>query len=250
MSRNPLVLTGFLAAVAMAIYMAAPAFAADDDAALDEARNAIAAKFDTIDPENVFVSPIEGWYTLQKGSVVAYVTADGRYLMQGDLIDLDTQVNLTDLSRNDARHDLVAALTDEQTILFSPQEAEYKITVFTDVDCTYCRKLHNQISAYLDEGIAIRYVLYPRNGPASKTWKTSQDVWCATDRGEALTAAKQGREFETQQCDATTIDEHYALGRDIGLNGTPAIVFEDGTLVGGYVPPAQLAARLQQNAQK
>ena len=157
---------------------------------------------------------------------------------------------MTDLSRNDARHDLVAAMTDEQTILFSPPEADYKITVFTDVDCTYCRKLHNQINAYLDEGIAIRYVLYPRNGPASKTWKTSQDVWCAADRGEALTAAKQDREFETQQCDATTINEHYALGRDIGLSGTPAIVFEDGTLVGGYVPPAQLAARLLQNAQK
>lgn len=250
MSRNPLVITGFLAVVAMAFYAAAPASAADDDAVLDEARNAIAAKFDTIDPENVFASPIEGWYTLQKGSVVAYVSADGRYLMQGDLIDLDKQVNLTDLSRNDARHDLVAAMADEQTIVFSPQEAEYKITVFTDVDCTYCRKLHNQISDYLDAGIAIRYVLYPRNGPASKTWKTSQDVWCAADRGEALTAAKQDREFETQQCDATTINEHYALGRDIGLSGTPAIVFEDGTLVGGYVPPAQLAARLLQNAQK
>ena len=250
MSRNPLVLTGFLAVIAIAFHAAAPASAADDDAALDEARHTIAAKFDTIDPENVYASPIEGWYTLQKGSVVAYVTADGRYLMQGDLIDLDKQVNLTDLSRNDARHDLVAAMTDEQTILFSPPEADYKITVFTDVDCTYCRKLHNQINAYLDEGIAIRYVLYPRNGPASKTWKTSQDVWCAADRGEALTAAKQDREFETQQCDATTINEHYALGRDIGLSGTPAIVFEDGTLVGGYVPPAQLAARLLQNAQK
>ena len=250
MSRNPLVITGFLAVVAMAFYAAAPASAADDDAVLDEARIAIAAKFDTIDPENVFASPIEGWYTLQKGSVVAYVSADGRYLMQGDLIDLDKQVNLTDLSRNDARHDLVAAMTDEQTIVFSPQEAEYTVTVFTDVDCTYCRKLHNQINAYLDEGIAIRYVLYPRNGPASKTWKTSQDVWCAADRGEALTAAKQGRDFETQQCDAATVDKHYELGRNIGLSGTPAIVFEDGTLVGGYVPPAQLAARLLQNAQK
>ena len=85
MSRNPLVLTGFLAVVAMAFYTAAPAFAADDDAALDAARDAIAAKFDTIDPEDVFSSPIEGWYTLQKGGVVAYVTADGRYLLQGDL---------------------------------------------------------------------------------------------------------------------------------------------------------------------
>ncbi len=250
MSRNSLLLSRFLAVFAMAFFAAAPATAADDDAVLEEVRNAIAAKFDMIDPENVYASPIEGWYTLKKGSVIAYVTADGRYLMQGDLIDLDTQANLTDLSRNDARRDLVAGLTDDQAILFSPEEAQYKVTVFTDVDCTYCRKLHGEINAYMDEGIAIRYVLYPRNGPASKAWKTSQAVWCAADRGEALTAAKQDRDFESEQCDSTIVNEHYALGRKIGLSGTPAIVFEDGTMVGGYLPPAQLIARLQQNAQK
>ena len=250
MSCNPLILSRFLAIFAMVFCVAAAATAADDDAVLEEVRNEIAAKFDMIDPENVYASPIDGWYTLRKGSVVAYVTTDGRYLLQGDLIDLDTQVNLTELSRNDARRDLVAGLADERAILFSPEEADYKVTVFTDVDCTYCRKLHSEISAYMDEGIAIRYALYPRNGPASKAWKTSQNVWCAADRGEALTAAKQGRDFESEQCEATIVNEHYALGQKIGLSGTPAIVFEDGTLVGGYLPPAQLRARLQQNAQK
>jgi thiol:disulfide interchange protein DsbC len=88
-------------------------------------------------------------------------------------------------------------------------------------------------------------VLYPRNGPASRTWKTSEKVWCAKDRGSALTAAKQGQAFESASCDASMINQHYALGRDIGLSGTPAIVFEDGTLVGGYLPPAQLSQRLQ-----
>jgi thiol:disulfide interchange protein DsbC len=250
MSRKPLILNHFLAIFAMVFWVAAPAAAADDNAALEAARDAIAAKFDMIDPENVYASPIEGWYTLRKGSVVAYVTTDGRYLLQGDLIDLDTQVNLTELSRNDARRDLVADLADERAILFAPEEAQYKVTVFTDVDCTYCRKLHDQINAYMDEGIAIRYVLYPRNGPASKTWKTSEAVWCAADRGEALTAAKQDRDFASEPCDSTIVNEHYALGRKIGLNGTPAIVFEDGTMVGGYLPPSQLRARLQENAQK
>ena len=249
MSRNWNTSRRMIAVCAVALLTTAPVVA-DDEAAFEQARNAIAEKFDMIEPEDVKPSPIDGWYLLQKGSVVAYVTADGRYLLQGDLIDLDSQQNLSELSRNEARRELVSAFSDEQAILFMPDEVKYKVTVFTDVDCTYCRKLHSQIDAYLDQGIEVRYVLYPRNGPASKTWKTSQEVWCATDRGAALTAAKQDQAFESQQCDASMVNEHFALGRNIGLSGTPAIVFEDGTLVGGYLPPAQLAARLQQNAQK
>jgi thiol:disulfide interchange protein DsbC len=119
------------------------------------------------------------------------------------------------------------------------------VTVFTDVDCTYCRKLHAQIDEYMAEGIAIRYVLYPRNGPASRAWTTSEDVWCAKDRNRALTAAKMDREFETSKCDASMLTRHYTLGRDIGLTGTPAIVLEDGTLIAGYLPPSALGARLE-----
>ena len=106
----------------------------------------------------------------------------------------------------------------------------------------------SQINEYLDKGIAVRYVLYPRNGPASRAWSTSEEVWCARNRNEALTAAKLDRSFETAKCDASMVSTHYTLGRDIGLSGTPAIVFEDGTLVGGYVPAAQLSMRLEQAA--
>jgi thiol:disulfide interchange protein DsbC len=238
-----------LPAVLAALMLANCAVAvAADDAALEAVRATISEKFDTIEPENVNRSPIDGWYELQKGSIVAYVSADGRYLLQGDLIDLDSQVNLSEKSRNGARHDLIAAFDDDKTIAFSPADPKYKVTVFTDVDCTYCRKLHSQIDEYMAQGIEVHYVLYPRNGPASRAWNTSEQVWCAKDRGAALTAAKLDQKFDTQSCDASMITEHYALGRNIGLSGTPAIVFEDGTLVGGYVPPAQLSMRLQQNA--
>jgi len=220
---------------------------ANDDSALEEVRIRMSEMFASIDPQDVNDSPIDGWYTIQKGSIIAYVSADGRYLMQGDMIDLDSQVNLTELSRNDARRDLISALDDDQSILFSPAEVKHTVTVFTDIDCGYCRKLHSQIDDYLGNGIAVRYVLYPRNGPASKAWSTSEEVWCARDRNEALTAAKLDRKFETSKCDASTISRHDTLGRDIGLSGTPAIVFEDGTLIGGYLPPAQLNMRLQQN---
>ena len=140
----------------------------------------------------------------------------------------------------------MATLKDDDAILFSPAEPRHSVTVFTDVDCTYCRKLHNEIDEYLALGIAVRYVLYPRNGPASRAWSKSEDVWCAADRNSALTAAKLDRKFETSECDASMISEHYKLGQGIGLSGTPAIVLEDGTLIGGYLPPDALSARLEQ----
>jgi thiol:disulfide interchange protein DsbC len=223
----------------------ATAAASDDDKALAAVRAKIDAMFDEIGPEDVNVSPVDGWYTVHKGSIVAYVSEDGRYLLQGDMIDLDNQVNLSELARNEGRRDVMSSVTDDQAIMFSPAEVKYSITVFTDVDCTYCRKLHSQIDEYMAEGIEIRYMLYPRGGPASGSWKTSEEIWCARDRNKALTAAKQDRDFETNKCDASTITKHYMLGQKVGLTGTPAIVFEDGTLLSGYLPPAALASRLQ-----
>lgn len=245
MSRNHRVGLKLLTAMLVVFFSAASALA--EDAALEEVRAKMTALFESIEPGNINSSPIDGWYTIQQGSIVAYVSANGRYLLQGDLIDLDSQVNLTEQSRNGARRDLIGALADDDTIVFSPAEVKYKVTVFTDVDCTYCRKLHGQIDEYLDQGIQVRYMLYPRNGPASRSWSKSEEVWCAKDRNQALTAAKQDRGFETSQCDdVAAISNHYRIGQEIGLSGTPAIVLEDGTLIGGYLPPAQLGARLQQ----
>ena len=230
-------------AIAPVVFLAASALA-DDSAELEAVRAKMSAMFEAIEPENVTASPIDGWYTIQQGSVVAYVSGDGRYLLQGDLIDLQQQVNLTEQSRNQSRHDLIGALADDQAIVFSPAEIKHSVTIFTDIDCTYCRKLHNEIDGYLDAGIQVRYLLYPRNGPASKAWTKSEQVWCAADRNAALTAAKLDRSFKTSQCKSDVVSEHYSLGQDIGLNGTPAIVLEDGTLIGGYLPPAQLSMRL------
>ncbi len=236
-----------LPALAAMLLWTAPS-GAEEDAALQAVRVKISEMFESVDAEDINVGPVDGWYVIQRGSVVAYVSADGRYLLQGDIIDLDHQVNLTEISRNEARRDLLASLDDNRSIVFSPAEVKHTVTVFTDVDCSYCRKLHSEINGYLEKGIQVRYVLYPRNGPASKAWSTSEDVWCARDRNAALTAAKLDRSFETAKCDASVVTDHYTLGRDIGLSGTPAIVFEDGTMVGGYLPPAALAMRLEQNA--
>jgi len=133
-----------------------------DDKALEAVRAKIDAMFDEIGPEDVDVSPVDGWYTVHKGSIVAYVSEDGRYLLQGDMIDLDNQVNLSEQARNEGRREAMSTVSDEQAIMFSPAEVKHTVTVFTDVDCTYCRKLHSEIDGYLAEGIEIRYMLYPR----------------------------------------------------------------------------------------
>ena len=215
---------------------------------LQRVRDKVAGMFDSIEPEHVNPSPVDGWYTIQKGSIVAYITEDGRYLLQGDLIDLDNEINLTEASRSRIRRDLLASVTDDSAITFSPTETKYSVSVFTDVECTYCRRLHSQIDEYLAHGIEVRYLLYPRNGPASRSWNTSEEVWCATDRQNALTMAKLDRKFETSSCDASIIQDNYIMGQAVGLSGTPAIVLDNGTLIGGYLPPDALRLRLEEES--
>jgi thiol:disulfide interchange protein DsbC len=236
-----------IVAVAAAIFAAVPAIA-EDDAQLEQVRQKVDEMFDMIEPENVKKSPVDGWYTIQRGSIIAYISGDGRYLLQGDLIDLDNQLNVSEAVRTDARRELMATVSDDQVIAFTPSEVKYSVSVFTDVDCTYCRRMHSQIEEYMAHGIEIRYLLYPRNGPASPSWNTAEEVWCASDRAGALTLAKLDREFKTSQCDSSIVQDHYVIGGDVGLNGTPAIVLDDGTLIAGYLPPDQLAVRLAQNA--
>lgn len=222
-----------------------PVLAGEPDEKLEAVRARIAEQFDVIEPQNVNASPIDGWYQIQKGSIIAYVSTDGRYLLQGDLIDLDAGINLTDVSRNEARRELMAGLGSDKVISFAPKNIKHTVTVFTDPGCSYCRRLHSQIDEYMSKGIEVRYVLYPRNGPASAEWNTSEQVWCASDRNSALTAAKLDRKFETSACDASIIQDNYQLGQAVGLSGTPAIVLEDGTLISGYLPAVSLSQQLE-----
>lgn len=231
--------------VAGSLLLAAAPVMADEDEKLEIVRAKLSAMFEQIGPEHINPSPVDGWYAVQKGSIIAYVSDDGRYLLQGDLIDLDSEINLSEASRNNARRDLLASLDQDRLISFTPDDVEYTVTVFTDVECTYCRRLHSQIDEYLAHGIEVRYLLYPRYGPSSQSWTTSEEVWCASDRHKALTAAKLDRKFESSTCDASTVQDHYVLGQQVGLSGTPAILLEDGTLISGYLPPDTLKQRIE-----
>jgi len=244
---NKFALPPSIALMAAGLAALAPAYA--DDQELAEVRAKVSAMFTEIDEEHIQPSPVDGWYTVRKGAIVAYISGDGRYLLQGDLIDRESQVNLSETERNKARIEMMAAIPESDKIVFSPDEVKYTVSVFTDIDCGYCRKLHSQIDDYLAEGIEIQYMLYPRSGPDSSSWTKAEQVWCADDRGKALTLAKLDKSFATHECNASMVGKHYAMGRDVGLTGTPAIVLPDGSLMPGYLPPQALLQRLQVSEQ-
>ncbi len=237
---NRFFLTAGTLLAAVLLFFAVPATAEEVSAELQKVRETVAERFAEISPEEVFESPIPGWYTIRKGAIVAYISGDGRYLLQGDLIDLQQNENLSEQSRNDARIIMMSAVPNDQLIVFSPDKVEHTVSVFTDIDCTFCRRLHSQIDEYMEQGIEVRYFLYPRNGPTSPSWAKAENVWCADNRNEALTLAKLDQEYPTRTCDASIVSKHYLIGQDVGLRGTPAIVLDDGTLFSGYMPADQL----------
>lgn len=193
-------------------------------------------------------APIEGFYEVVVGSHVVYVSADGRYMLQGDLIDLKTRLSLTEPRRRAAQRAVIESMGEDKMIVFKPEKVKHKVTVFTDIECGYCRKLHGEIDEYLDAGIEVRYLMYPRAGAGSSAYKKAVAVWCAEDRNGALTDAKAGKSIEMSNCD-NPIDEHMELAAALGLRGTPLIVLESGQVQPGYVPAKRLARLLDGDAQ-
>jgi thiol:disulfide interchange protein DsbC len=139
----------------------------------------------------------------------------------------------------------MAAYPEDQMLVFGPKDPKYTITVFTDVDCAFCRKLHSQIADYNKLGIRVRYLLYPRTGPNSSSWTKAEQVWCSPDRNDALTKAKLGEDLKTKACKDNPVARSYALGQQFALQGTPAILLADGELLSGYEPPDVLLKDLQ-----
>ena len=213
--------------------------AADPSAA--DPRAAIAAKFPEVRPEQIAPSPVQGLYEVRIGAKIAYVSADGRFLLQGEIIDIDTDENLTESRREGVRRDVLAGVSEAGMIVFAPAKTLSTITVFTDIDCGYCRKLHKQIADYNARGIKVRYMFFPRSGPGTESWTKAEQVVCSKNRQAALTAAKLGSTSNEKACKPNPVAEHYNVGRDFGVQGTPAIILESGELIGGYLDPAELS---------
>jgi thiol:disulfide interchange protein DsbC len=198
-------------------------------------------------PEDVRPSPVNGLYEVTIGASVGYASSDGKFLIAGDLFDLDSQTNITKKRRAEARAKVLATLKDDQLIVFSPENPKYTITVFTDVDCGYCRKLHSEIAEYTKRGIRVRYAAFPRSGPGTSSWRKAEAVWCSKDRQQAITLAKQGQVIDGPKC-ATPVAAEYQVGEDLGVDGTPAVFTASGDQVGGYVPAAQLIKYLDKES--
>ena len=204
-------------------------------------------KFRTLVPNAstiaVSETPIEGVLQVQVNSDIVYVTSDGKYLLQGQIMDIDSRENLTDRAKSVIRMSLLTGLDVKQQITFAPEEPKYDLLVFTDIDCGYCRKLHNQMAEYNEEGIAIHYMAFPRAGVGSDSFNKFVSVWCSDNQQEALTLAKNGGEPAPLSC-PNPVAEQYNLGQELGVTGTPSIVTSDGTMIPGYMPPAKLRQRL------
>jgi thiol:disulfide interchange protein DsbC len=200
-----------------------------------------------VEREQVSESPIHGIYEVAVGTQVAYVSDDGRYLLQGELFDLDSNENLTEQRRSQARVSVLSSLAADQMIVFSPdgQPVKHSIVVFTDIDCVYCRRLHQQIQQINDLGIEVRYAFYPRSGPGTVSWQKAGNVWCAEDRHTALTKAKAGADVPANKCENTPIQAQYDVGQMAGVRGTPAIFTLSGEQIGGYLPADAMLARLE-----
>jgi thiol:disulfide interchange protein DsbC len=219
---------------------------AAEQPAKSDPRAAIAAKFPGTKPEDVRPSPVSGVWEVPMGADMAYVSADGRYIFAGDLYEIDTRTNLTEANRAAGRTRTLARLDERDMIIFGSASARHTITVFTDVDCGYCRKLHSEIDQITKLGVRVRYLAYPRSGPGGADWRKMEAVWCAPDRKTAITQAKQGHPVDGPTCGETPVARQFALGEDFGVRGTPAIFTASGEYIGGYLPPQQLKRRLDE----
>jgi thiol:disulfide interchange protein DsbC len=195
--------------------------------------------------EELRATPIPGIWEFTRDGDIAYVSADGRYAISGDLVELGSDTNLTEQHRRELRERELAAVPENDMLIFSPKDPKYTVSVFTDVDCPYCRKLHSQIGEYNRLGIRVRYLLYPRNGPNTPSWTKAEQVWCSSNRNDSLTKAKLGQTLGNKACTDTPLARFWALGQKFNIQGTPAIVLADGEMLPGYLPPDVLLKHLQ-----
>ena len=214
----------------------------DGDDAVAQLRESLAKSMPKVKPTKISTTPVTGLYEVIVGSQVVYMDINGRYMIEGDLFDLKTKVNVTENAKSVIRLAAVDKLGSDSMIVYTPEKIKHTITVVTDIDCPYCRRLHNEIPDYLENEVQVRYIFMPLKGSADM--KKTVSVWCSDDQQLALDIAKAGGEVEDKTC-KNPIKKHLKVARELGVRGTPAILLEDGTLLPGYVPFDKLVAELR-----
>ena len=210
----------------------------------DRARKAILSINPGVAIDRIDAAPLPGFREVIVAGQVLYVSDDGKYLLQGNLFDVEARRDLSQSGLAKVRRALVAGIPRADRIVFAPANPRHTVTVFTDIECGYCRKLHQDIAEYNKRGIAIEYVAFPRMGLETEDYRTMVSVWCSADRRKAITDAKEGKRIPSRTC-PNPVAGQYAIGQRAGITGTPMILAEDGTQMPGYMPPDALLAALE-----
>ena len=213
----------------------------------------ISTKLENILPADAVIESIEpsvfdGIYKVYYGDLQPiYVSQDGNFFIYGDMYQINSNriINITNEETKSRRVDLLSSIPSNELIIFKSKNEISAITVFTDVDCGYCRKLHSQISEYNKVGITVKYAAFPRSGIGTQTFTRMVGAWCADDPKKVITDLKNDKKLNLDFCDDQPIAKHYVIGQKLGISGTPAIITPDGELIPGYVSPEELLSRLK-----
>ncbi|CAQ83304.1 MULTISPECIES: bifunctional protein-disulfide isomerase/oxidoreductase DsbC [Photorhabdus] len=210
-----------------------------DDGAIHGTMQKLGIKVESIKP-----SPIVGLNTIVTEQGIIYLSDDGKYLLQGPIYDVSgsSPVNVS----NQLLMKKLEAMKDQMIVYKAPEE-KHVVTVFTDITCGYCHKLHENMKEYNKLGITVRYLAFPRQGMKHKSAEEMQSIWCSATPQKSLDAAFKGNDISPIKGCKVNIANHYKLGLQFGVQGTPAIILKDGNLLGGYMPPEALAKTLDQS---
>ena len=184
-------------------------------------------------------------------TVITCILLFSNVLLSQDGIDIKdseaSQTNEFEEYKKQVIASLFGALDEQQMVIFSPEGFQHTVTVFTDIDCGFCRKFHNEIDQVMEQGIRIRYLFFPRTGPFSESWEKAEQVWCSQDQHSAMTKAKKGQNLTVRVCPNTPVEKHFNIGQLLQVQGTPTIISDKGEIIVGYLPAEALKARLESN---
>ncbi len=214
------------------------------DEALDRVHDALNSILPQSLPLNsVIESPISGVYEALINNQIYYVFEKDGYLIIGDAIDLRSGVSLSDKKSEQAIYGVVNSTPPSDMVVFAATDPKRHITVFTDIDCGYCRRFHQGVPQLTAAGMEVRYMAFPRAGVESESYNKIVNVWCSDNQQKAMTEAKNGVKLPVASCTNPVADQ-YRQGVQAGINGTPTLVLDDGTVIGGYVPADELLSRV------
>ncbi|MGI9289712.1 MAG: DsbC family protein [Gammaproteobacteria bacterium] len=193
-------------------------------------------KFPDYEVTRVAETPLAGLLEVTLGSQVLYMSEDGKYFLTGELYDYESKKSLTEQSRLQARAEYLESFKSDNALTFVADDEKYRVMVFTDIDCPYCRKLHREMAEYNEKGITVQYLAFPRQGPGTAGWAKAEEVWCSATPLQAMDQAKGGQKISGGKCesDYDPVATQYRLGKDLGIAGTPAILRESGEMIVGY----------------